>query len=318
MVTKRKTDEELTRNRRGFKPPNTKKAIAQVRKAVLKDCQPSDKDWEVPIGSDGHPNMYIDVFTQLVRRRRDPETKQYPAYPETYRPAKGIDPSQQRRTSGPICGMPRSNRSTSGTGYCCNPAGMGTQHPGMGPCKFHGGSNPNNERHYARKQLDLELGVYGSPIATDPHTAVMDEIHRSAGIVAWLDKKLKEVAELEGDESLTQLTAAGRKASVWVAMYQEERDRLVNHCKAAVSMGVAERNVRLAEEQGRMIAMVIQGFLNDRDLNLTPQQMHLAPKLIRKHMSSIVALGPAPTEPSEDPLAGVDLTSPPVEVHSHT
>ncbi len=134
--------------------------------------------------------------------------------------------------------------------------------------------------------------------------------------MAWLDKKLKEVAK-DDEDALTQMTAAGRKASVWVAMYQEERDRLVQHCKTAVGMGVAERSVRLAEEQGRMIAMVIQGFLNDRDLNLTPQQAHMAPKLIRKHMSAIAALGPAPTELSEDPLAGVDLSTEPVEVTSH-
>lgn len=37
-------------------------------------------------------------------------------------------------------------RKTDGDGYCKHEAGWGTDHPGRGRCKFHGGSTPNQEK----------------------------------------------------------------------------------------------------------------------------------------------------------------------------
>jgi hypothetical protein len=37
-------------------------------------------------------------------------------------------------------------RKTGGSGYCQHEAGWGTDHPGVGRCKFHGGNTPDQER----------------------------------------------------------------------------------------------------------------------------------------------------------------------------
>lgn len=37
-------------------------------------------------------------------------------------------------------------RKTDGSGYCQHEAGWGTDHPGVGRCKFHGGSTENYEK----------------------------------------------------------------------------------------------------------------------------------------------------------------------------
>lgn len=37
-------------------------------------------------------------------------------------------------------------RKTGGEGYCQHEAGWGTDHPGAGRCKFHGGNTPNQEK----------------------------------------------------------------------------------------------------------------------------------------------------------------------------
>ncbi len=49
----------------------------------------------------------------------------------------------------------------------------------------------------------------------------------------------------------------------WVRLYQEERDRLVRVAKAAIDAGVAEQQVRLAEEQAQRLAKVITAMLTD-------------------------------------------------------
>jgi len=40
-------------------------------------------------------------------------------------------------------------RKTDGSGYCGQPAGWGTDHTGVGRCRFHGGNTPDQERHVA-------------------------------------------------------------------------------------------------------------------------------------------------------------------------
>ncbi len=50
---------------------------------------------------------------------------------------------------------------------------------------------------------------------------------------------------------------------MWVELYQAERSHLVRVAKACVDAGVAERQVRLAEEKGRQLASVLQNVLAD-------------------------------------------------------
>jgi hypothetical protein len=48
-----------------------------------------------------------------------------------------------------------------------------------------------------------------------------------------------------------------------VRLYQEERDRLVRVAKAAIDAGVAERQVRITEEQARQLARVVSAIVID-------------------------------------------------------
>jgi hypothetical protein len=141
----------------------------------------------------------------------------------------------------------------------------------------------------------------GRPKQIDPHTAVLQEIHRTAGHIEWLLQRIQELGldpeSSEGElnrsigESrvLHQWTTLGIKPSVWIDMYQKERTHLLNACKAAVAMGVAERQISLAEGQGKMIAAVLLAFIKDRSLALTPEQRALAPELARKYLTEIPA-----------------------------
>ncbi len=68
-------------------------------------------------------------------------------------------------------------------------------------------------------------------------------------------------------------------------MYQAERQHLVRAAKAAIDAGVAERQVRLAEQQGQLIAEVMRKILDDR--GLTPEQQREAPSIVRRHLSLV-------------------------------
>ena len=45
-------------------------------------------------------------------------------------------------------------RKTDGSGYCKHEAGWGTDHPGIGRCKFHGGSTPDQEKNIIEELED--------------------------------------------------------------------------------------------------------------------------------------------------------------------
>ncbi len=63
-----------------------------------------------------------------------------------------------KRDAGDDCNA----RKTDGTGYCAQPAGWGTDHTGVGRCKYHGGSTPDQERGIID---ELEAGAADSAVA---------------------------------------------------------------------------------------------------------------------------------------------------------
>ncbi|MGI5155791.1 hypothetical protein [Microbispora sp. CA-102843] len=159
-------------------------------------------------------------------------------------------------------------RDGSGT-YCHRPAGWGTDHVGIGRCKLHGGSTPNHGTA-ARQEIARQAVVtYGLPREIDPAAALLEEVYRTAGHVAWLGAK---VAEMDEDDLVWGRTEAVEKASgefpgtdttraakpnVWLELYRQERKHLVEVSAAAIRSGVDAALVRLTEQQAAILAGVV-------------------------------------------------------------
>lgn len=190
-----------------------------------------------------------------------------------------------------LCGSGRKNTDKK----CTRPAGWGTDHPGAGRCKLHGGSTPNG-RAYAQKQIAAAAVVtFGLPREIDPHAALLEEVHRTAGHVAWLQSKVAEFDEDElvwgktiehernsGEFPGTDVTRQARP-NIWLALYQAERAHLTKVAAAAIAAGVAERQVRIAEQQGQLIAQVLRGVLADLGVADHPE----AAQVVRKHLALV-------------------------------
>lgn len=229
-----------------------------------------------------------------------------PAYghnPETSLTANNVDPADSRATKygSDVCGQPRGDGKP-----CQQPRGYKTDHPGYGSCMHHGGNTPAHTTA-AGKEMAFKLSqipVLGNKIDIDPHSAILDEVRRSYGHVEWLGMAIrmlgsdpddpKAIEALDGvgsprgmDHALHQWTNMGIQPSVWINMYQDERRHLVQTCKAAVAMGVAERQITLAEEQGRLIAGLLRAFLDTEEMEFTPAQLVKAPGVIRNLLLAI-------------------------------
>lgn len=176
-------------------------------------------------------------------------------------------------------------------GKCKRPRGFGTNHYGTGKCSFHGGNLPSHRKKGANDSLNQ---LMGREIQINPLDAILWCIRLKAGEVKWLTMKM---AEMDKDQEWFEWTEyQGKQFNVWVRQRDAAMRDLTRFSKDAISLGLAERAVRLAEHYGDMIAKLINGILGD--LSLTPDQLQYAPQIVRRHLIAIEA-GP------EDELAAL-------------
>lgn len=177
---------------------------------------------------------------------------------------------------------------------CRKGAGAGTNHPGFGKCSTHFGCTDTATKAAARTEAELALadmpmfGI-GAPIAIDPYQAIIMLVNRTAGILHWLDMK---IAAFNADHELIQNTGElGQGPSIpsaWVKLHGEERDRLARYAKMAIDCGIAERFVKIAEQQGVLLAKVIQLILDD--LELSDSQQERVASVVRNRLLQMPAL----------------------------
>lgn len=144
--------------------------------------------------------------------------------------------------------------------------------------------------------------TFGLPREIDPQQALLEEVHRTAGHVAWLQAK---IASLPTDAELKQLDKSEQfeRPAVWVEMYQEERKHLARVSEAAIRAGIAERQVKLAEAQGAQLAGVLRNVLDavfaalgaaGLAVDVLQQiQRERVPEIVRKHLLELVEGGSA-------------------------
>jgi hypothetical protein len=196
-----------------------------------------------------------------------------------------------------ICGMPKVTYPTNSFPLkrdvrgkpCLMPPGWRTSHPGSGPCLFHGGNNSKIAKHHeqqiVKRKLEEEMYIMGQPVDITPQEAVMNMLRVSAGAVQFLNDEIARRQQADPDsDAFTQAggKGKGREVSAIVALYNEERDRLVNIAATAAKMGIAERAIQIREEQGRMLAGALMSFIRHPKLGLTNAQLVEAPEVMRE------------------------------------
>lgn len=184
-----------------------------------------------------------------------------------------------------------------GNELCTRPAGWGTPHPGTGRCKLHGGLMLGPITAGRRVLAEHAVVTFGLPREVDPRDALLEEVYRTAGTVDWLSRKVRELQDQDVVWGKTQEvvkdsgefpgtdTTKSAEVNVWVRLFQQERKHLIDVCKAAVAAGLEERRVRLAEQQGALLAGVIQAIL--RDLNLSPEQQAKVGTVVPRHLRAV-------------------------------
>lgn len=175
----------------------------------------------------------------------------------------------------------------------------------------HGGKAPQVQEA-ARNRLDREraekaVATLGLPRDVDPFVGLKEEIARTAGHIAWLDGIIGEMepidlvwGEASDEHTTSEGTGMGLKGldttteahthraeaglSVWLRLYQDERKHFVQVCKTAIQCGLAEREVKILEAQGKLLADVFRAFIDDPELALDADTRQRMRQIASRHL----------------------------------
>jgi hypothetical protein len=182
---------------------------------------------------------------------------------------------------------------TRGGKPCQRPAGSGTGHVGTGRCKLHGGASPQAELAGAVQLARREATVMGSPLDVEPHVAILECIRIAAGEVRYASE---QIAALTPDDAAGQVVTTIERFGgengggsgppalhIWIVARHQAMDRLVDYSKVAIAAGIEERRVKLAEQQGALLAQAIKGILAELGVGDRPE----VPGVVRRHLTLI-------------------------------
>lgn len=163
---------------------------------------------------------------------------------------------------------------------CERGAGEGTDHLGHGPCSNHLGNTPVM-RQKAHKEAAVEYTrTIASELDINPVDALLWAVRLSAGSVAyWV-------------EQMNRLETGGTDPALAVAVedaYGRERDRLAKTSALCIQVGLAERQVRLAERQGDLMAQILEATLEH--MGMKPEKIETAKRYAAKVALALPAGG---------------------------
>ena len=184
-------------------------------------------------------------------------------------------------------------------------------------CVSHGGMGVRRRQESAMavERVRHAAATYGLKVETTPEQAILDEVQWTAGHVAWLRGQVQQIeaepapgGDGDGDDAdgaqprrdsliwgVTRRKTGGEDhgvteeaaAHIYLKLYQQERAHLVKVCETAIRCGIEERRVRLAEQQGHLVAQTIRSIL--ADLNLSPEQQALVAHVVPQRLRELVA-----------------------------
>jgi hypothetical protein len=149
-------------------------------------------------------------------------------------------------------------------------------------------------------EKEVTMDIISNPRSVDPAVMLLEEVSRSAGIIAWLEAKIASLDEEPGNveiggardgearesfitevstvttESGTGATGASvdvqrverkREVTVWWRLLQEERRIAQAAASAALRSNIEERRVRLAERSVNALEAAVAAALMDLGLD---------------------------------------------------
>lgn len=175
---------------------------------------------------------------------------------------------------------------------------------GVTVCPRHGGHAPQviaaGERRLREQEAMAAVAMYGLPIKIDPALALVEEVQRTAGHVAFVGAIIASMDQNDlvwgvaeqtessgGDEDGGGYTQTKYKAgkSVWLQIYQDERKHLAAVARDALGADAAGRVAAVFEQIGTAYVAMFERVLDRVDL--TPSQRAAIPGVLMEELQAL-------------------------------
>lgn len=145
-------------------------------------------------------------------------------------------------------------------GWCHKPSGWGTNHPGTGRCRLHGGNTRDHRNAAARTIAEAKAReLFGKTLDDTPVHNPLEVFAELAGEVrGWLKVMRQLVADLTspGYAALT-----GEQIKAEVQLYERAMDRANTVLATYARLNIDSRLAAISEAQGRIVLGAIQAAL---------------------------------------------------------
>lgn len=168
----------------------------------------------------------------------------------------------------------------SGGGKCGLTAGYGTDHPGIGRCRYHGGRSPSHVKAAAKQEMRMLLG---KPMEINAVDALIMCIKIRAGEVEWLGQKM---ATLDAKDWVED-TLAGKQFHLFARERQAAMRDLARYAEMAIRLGLTERAVKMAEQYGETLANLLKGIGDAIWAHLDEEGKAKYPTIVRQHLVAL-------------------------------
>lgn len=193
----------------------------------------------------------------------------------------------------PLCGANRRQGEPGDT--CRRPAGWGTDHVGIGPCKLHGGSTPAHRAAAVVTQAKRDVVLFGARRDVHPAEALLELVQWTAGEVDYWRMRVRELDEEALTWGVSKVKEDGHdkgttyeaKPNIAYTMLRDASDRLERYSSSALKAGVDERRVRIAEQQGTQLLGVLIACLTELGHDVSPGSE--AARIVLKHIEPLRA-----------------------------
>jgi hypothetical protein len=159
----------------------------------------------------------------------------------------------------PRCGAQKRQGAPGDT--CTLVAGFGTDHVGIGRCKFHGG-NTRNQRVAARTELaDLEARQVLATLEVTPVGDPFAALSRLAGqVVAW-QEAISSIVNQLGDRIRYEGASGSEQLRAEIALYERAMDRTGQILGLIAKLNIEDRMARVTERQADALVSALEAAL---------------------------------------------------------
>jgi DNA-binding protein YbaB len=168
--------------------------------------------------------------------------------------------------------------------YCKQPAGWGTDHPGVGHCKLHGGNTKGQKIQAARVQADREARAVLAELDVDPVDDPLTALSQVAGqATAWQ----KSTAELVNRLSQIRYegAAGGEQLRAEVSLFERATDRLITVLSTIARLDIDGRLVRIEEAKAQLLMDAVQAGLDA--IGITTEQATQVKQVMARKLRAV-------------------------------